>query len=502
MKRMSLRTKVLLAMIPMIAGMVMISFFAVHDIGEVSTSLDRMLNLYGKRNQLGSDAIRSMNNAENLQRLLTNSPPEKQQRTIKELDEQIDGTVSIVDDYLAMAGDYAKANLPKAKEKIKEWIEVDQQVRQLVLAGKSAEARNLIFDKSDKIADQFQAILDGCYEASHSKMMAEAEKGIETYNRSKWSLWLLTAIASAMGLVLIGFIIANVNKMMAGVDRNIHELEENSRALGHAAHDMTDSSTRLASGASQQAASLEETAASIEQISAMVNKNAENATKSQEGSNRSRDVAMQGQQVVEEMTHAIQDINHANTEIMGQIETSNREISEIVKVIAEIGSKTKVINDIVFQTRLLSFNASVEAARAGEHGKGFAVVAEEVGNLAEMSGNAAKEISAMLDGSIGKVESIVSQTKSSVERLVRTGKEKVDTGVAIAKRCGEVLSQVVQNVTEANQGISEISSASREQAQGVQEINKAIAQLDQVTQANALGAQQSADTAQKVSVQA
>jgi methyl-accepting chemotaxis protein len=86
---------------------------------------------------------------------------------------------------------------------------------------------------------------------------------------------------------------------------------------------------------------------------------------------------------------------------------SNDEISSIVKVIAEIGDKTKVINDIVFQTKLLSFNASVEAARAGEQGKGFAVVAEEVGNLATMSGKAAEEISSMLGDSMGKVELIV-----------------------------------------------------------------------------------------------
>jgi methyl-accepting chemotaxis protein len=78
---------------------------------------------------------------------------------------------------------------------------------------------------------------------------------------------------------------------------------------------------------------------------------------------------------------------------MNQINYSNEQMSEIVKVIQEIETKTKVINDIVFQTKLLSFNASVEAARAGEQGKGFAVVAEEVGNLAQMSGNAAKEIS-------------------------------------------------------------------------------------------------------------
>lgn len=102
------------------------------------------------------------------------------------------------------------------------------------------------------------------------------------------------------------------------------------------------------------------------------------------------------------MIHSITEISESNDRIMSQVADGNRKISEIVQVISEIGNKTKVINDIVFQTKLLSFNASVEAARAGEHGKGFAVVAEEVGNLAQMSGNAAKEISDMLNGSVSR----------------------------------------------------------------------------------------------------
>lgn len=72
---------------------------------------------------------------------------------------------------------------------------------------------------------------------------------------------------------------------------------------------------------------------------------------------------------------------------------SNKKITEITKVISEVAAKTQVINEIVFKTKLLSFNASVEAARAGDQGRGFSVVAEEVGNLAKMSGDAAKEIS-------------------------------------------------------------------------------------------------------------
>jgi methyl-accepting chemotaxis protein len=186
---------------------------------------------------------------------------------------------------------------------------------------------------------------------------------------------------------------------------------------------------------------------------------------------------------------------------MNQVNESNRQISEITKVIAEIGNKTKVINDIVFQTKLLSFNASVEAARAGEHGKGFAVVAEEVGNLAQMSGTAAKEISEMLDSSIRKVESIVNDTKENVERLVRVGKDKVDAGRRVAEECSHVLDEIVGNVTDVSQMSSDIASASKDQAQGVREISKAMAQLDTVTQSNALAANIAAQAAEQISSQ-
>ena len=78
-----------------------------------------------------------------------------------------------------------------------------------------------------------------------------------------------------------------------------------------------------------------------------------------------------------------------------------------------------MINDIVFQTKLLSFNASVEAERAGEHGKGFAVVAQEVGNLATMSGESAEEITKILDESVKMVQKLVSSNQVEIEKLVQ-----------------------------------------------------------------------------------
>jgi methyl-accepting chemotaxis protein len=265
---------------------------------------------------------------------------------------------------------------------------------------------------------------------------------------------------------------------------------------------LSDAGSSVSSHASEQAAALQQTVSSIDEISAMVKKNAENAKKSQEFSEKSRQTATRGKQTVSEMITSIEEISQSNEQITQQIETSNKEISDIVKLISEIGNKTKVINDIVFQTKLLSFNASVEAARAGEHGKGFAVVAEEVGNLAQMSGNAAKEISQMLEGSIQKVEAIVNATRSKVDRLVIAGKDKVSTGTATAKKCGEVLDEIVNFVSDVNQMINEITTASDEQSIGVQEITKAMAQLDQLTQENAVAAKETSMTTLNLTNQA
>lgn len=286
------------------------------------------------------------------------------------------------------------------------------------------------------------------------------------------------------------------------IQRIASQLASNSNLVSLAAVKIASTSEELSQATTEQAAALQETSSSIEEISSMVNANTENAKQSSTISEQSLSTAQKGKLVVEHMINAIGDINTSNNGIIAQINETNKEIENIVKIINEIGNKTKVINDIVFQTKLLSFNASVEAARAGEQGKGFAVVAEEVGNLAAMSGAAALEITNMLDGSIKTVEAIVRDSKDKIGKLIINGKEKVEIGTRVAHECEEVLNEIVSSVASAARMVTEISTASQEQAQGVHEITKAISQLDQVTQQNTSNSAQSASAAADLSSQA
>lgn len=300
-----------------------------------------------------------------------------------------------------------------------------------------------------------------------------------------------------LGSVVITLVSLVYGSRVSSRLRNIGgQLNLSNDKISEASQKSASSAIQLREAATEQAASLQETMASTEEISAMVNQNAESAGKVKTTVDLNQKEAEEGSRRVQEVLEAIHEIKLTNDQILDQMETSNKEFGNIVKIISEIGEKTNVINEIVFQTKLLSFNASVEAARAGEHGKGFAVVAEEVGNLAQMSGNAAKEITTMLSNSIKEVNGIVEKTTEKVEKLVEVGKDKISMGQSTAQRARDVLDKITENARSISSMVAEITHASKEQSQGIQEINKAISQLDQVTQQNSTVAQQSSNLAE------
>lgn len=318
-----------------------------------------------------------------------------------------------------------------------------------------------------------------------------------SYKRSADVTYSSIAVMLVCTILLAWF---NVRTMTRSLGKASDLLTQEAKALGTTASAVSHSSTSLSETIQEEAAAIQQTAASVEQVSAMVGRNAENSEQSREAARRSKDVASEGGRVVEQAVSTMADISKSTDAIMAEVDASNKELSNIVKVIGEIENKTKVIHDIVFQTKLLSFNASVEAARAGEHGKGFAVVAEEVGNLAQMSGTAAKEISDILDRSLDETRTIIDQTKVRIERLVVAGKEHVDRGLRLSQQTGSIFKDLTSSVVTVENMVQEIATASQEQARGVKEIARAMGEMEQVTHRNAATATNSSDAAKQLFV--
>jgi methyl-accepting chemotaxis protein len=312
--------------------------------------------------------------------------------------------------------------------------------------------------------------------------LEEKLKGIHhIVNKLSLFLWVVCGGVSVFFGFGLWWLSGNLTKVMNAF---VGRLNQSYDGLESMSAKVSTSSEELSNSTTEQAAALQETASSLQQISAMVTRNTDSAKYAKDLSGNSQLKLSKGQEEISELVDIVHNIEVSNENLVKYIHKSHQEFQDIVDVINEISSKTNVINDIVFQTKLLSFNASVEAARAGEHGKGFSVVAQEVGNLAQMSGKSADEITGLLKQSIDKVQDIIQKTQVKMDALVTEGQENIKEGTEKATHVAESLQEILQSSGEVNERVQEIATASMEQSQGVQEISNAISELDQSTQQN------------------
>jgi methyl-accepting chemotaxis protein len=316
---------------------------------------------------------------------------------------------------------------------------------------------------------------------------------------SVWSILLWTGGALALVLALaITLIKASMNRLTR-ISNNMSttegELTQNSVHLDQI-------SQSLSSSTQEQAAAIQETASAVEEMRAMAQRNSESSRRTSEVAQQAQDAVRQGQTTLNSLIQSINGIESSNNELRDRISQNLTQLKGITDLIGEISNKTNIINDIVFQTKLLSFNASVEAARAGEAGKGFSVVAEEVGNLAKLSGDAAREINAMLERSVSRVSELVDQSTQSVNSLVDSSKGKITDGVRQASQTERSFGDIVQQIQHMTEMANQIMSASEEQARGIAEISKAIGQLDEASHQNAESSLKAADSARQLNTQA
>lgn len=272
----------------------------------------------------------------------------------------------------------------------------------------------------------------------------------------------------------------------------VHQIDDMYKSIKHTINDLQQSNSTLAQDSVLQTEVVSRTADEIQRIHQMVNETSENAFGSKMISEKTKETANHGLKAMNELTIAFNKIKDSNENLFNQMDFYNKQLTEIVENIRQIESKTQVINDIVFQTKLLSFNASVEAARAGENGKGFSVVAEEVGNLAAVSGNASKEINELINLSVQRVTSIAQSTKTKIEEISTISRNCIQDGEKKTIQTTTHFNELSRFLTDLDTKVVEISNASADQTKGIQKITIEVKELENVN-GRASGAQKVAN---------
>ena len=241
---------------------------------------------------------------------------------------------------------------------------------------------------------------------------------------------------------LLASLLSGVKVTQSSINEVICLIDKSNIELFNSANELENASKELSNSSNSQAASLEQTAAAIEEISATVSRSSENAFQMSKYAKNVTKSSEVGKNLAEETASSMDEINN-------QVLAINEAIT--------------VIDQIAFQTNILSLNAAVEAATAGEAGRGFAVVAAEVRNLAARSAEAAKEI----------------------KYLVQTATSKTKDGKEITSKMIEGFNDLNENIVTTTKLIDDVASASREQQMAMSQISDTVNSLDRATQQNA-----------------
>lgn len=258
--------------------------------------------------------------------------------------------------------------------------------------------------------------------------------------------------------VLIALLISvNIEKQLKNI---ITKLTASSSKMYSATNELTNASANLADGSSKQAAAIEEISATMNESAAMIAQTADNIEKAFELAKNANDNSLYG---IEKMQNVIQS--------MDALKESADDIGNIIKS----------IDDIAYNTNLLSLNAMVEAARAGgEAGQSFSIVAEEVRKLSKKSAEEAAHTADIISKNIALT--------NASRKIIYEASSKIN--------------DVAGSIGNLNVIIEQISTASNEQAAGIKQINAAVSQMEKVTQENAASAEETSASAQQLKEEA
>jgi len=464
MSRMSLRRKLMYSYILIIMVNVCGSVFTVIDVSNISKSIDNLAHIpkhveFVHKIRFG--IYSSMLNAERWHNPLI--APATYEAQFAEFENARKTALDALDGFMNYnVNDAQKALFDEMAKNVGEY---DAIMLELVKTARGAlgaeDAANRVdrFIREHDLTDarvKLNASVDKLIEYIEEEGEQIGADALYASSLASFTSLLMAGIVTLLGLGIGTVLAHSINKATAGISKALLTAAEH---IATSSNELAAGAHALAAGSSQQAAATEEISASLEEISSMIKQNADNAVLASESSAAS--------------SAAVDDTHKAMRRSLEANEGISKASNETYKII-------KSIDEIAFQTNLLSLNAAVEAARAGEAGAGFAVVAEEVRGLSMRSADAAKRTAEMIEETISRVQ-------EGVETFSATGKS---------------IDEVVKHSSRVRQLVGEVAKASEEQSKGIEQINRGMSEMEKVIQQNAAHSEQSAASTTELNHQA
>ncbi|MBF0362045.1 MAG: hypothetical protein HQK49_13600 [Oligoflexia bacterium] len=265
---------------------------------------------------------------------------------------------------------------------------------------------------------------------------------------NKYIIFYIIMIALAIAISFVIYLLVNKNitvpikEVCQLLERRGQELKEMTKNMNNICQGLSISTTKSAQATQECSSAMME----IEKILDNANEKAHVSKKAAENVEKN---SVKGDEVMDRMVSSVQ-----------LIEESNKHLIKISQIMNEVYKKTDVINQIVFNTKILSFNAAIEASRAGIHGRGFGVVAEEINLLAGSSGKAAQSVQELLDNSKKDVELIVKGMANSMVEAKKNIGDGIDIFAEISKQIREINEKAMAIVLAGEEGLKGVKMTS------------------------------------------